>query len=297
MAKKKAWLVSRQQRESFIEKGDSAISVREQCRILGITRANIYYRHKERNPERDAHLRLAIDMQFMKDPCGVKKMSRYLKRSGYDVGEKLVRRLMRSMNLIAIYPRKGLSGKHPEHKIYPYLLRWMDITRPNQVWAADITYVPLGKGFCYLVAIMDWYSRRVLSWRVSNTLDADFCVEALKEALQLFGKPDIFNTDQGCQFTGLQFTGVLLDNNIAISMDGRGRVFDNIFIERLWRTVKYQDIYVQGYETISEVREGLKKYFWLYNTERIHQGLDYKTPVEVYTGIDFQPKKLHLRIA
>ena len=173
----------------------------------------------------------------------------------------------------------------------------MDITRPNQVWVADITYVQLGKGFCYLVAVMDWYSRRVLSFRVSNTLDADFCVEALKEALQIFGKPEIFNTDQGSQFTSLQFTGVLLENNIAISMDGRGRVFDNIFIERLWRTVKYENIYIQGYETISDVRDGLGKYFRLYNTERIHQGLDYKTPVEVYTGIDFQPKKLHLKIA
>ncbi len=297
MAKKKARLVSRHQRESFIEKGNSVISAREQCRLLGITRSNIYYLRKERSPERDAHLRLAIDMQFMKDPCGVKKMRRYLKRSDYDVGEKLVRRLMRSMSLIAIYPRKGLSGKHPEHKIYPYLLRGMEITRPNQVWAADITYVPLGKGFCYLVAIMDWYSRRVLSWRISNTPDADFCVEALNEALQLFGKPDIFNTDQGSQFTSLKFTGVLLENGIAISMDGRGRVFDNIFIERLWRTVKYQNIYVQGYETISEVREGLGIYFWHYNTERIHQGLDYKTPEEVYAGIDFQPKKLHLKIA
>jgi len=297
MAKKKARLVSRKQRESFIEKDRPGISVREQCRLLGLARSNIYYHHKEKNSERDSHLRLAIDMQFMKDPCGVKKMSRYLKRDGYDVGEKLVRRLMRSMNLIAIYPRKGLSGKHPEHKIYPYLLRGMDITRPNQVWATDITYVQLGKGFCYLAAVMDWYSRRVLSFRVSNTLDADFCVEALKEALQVFGKPEIFNTDQGSQFTSLQFTGVLIENNIAISMDGRGRVFDNIFIERLWRTVKYQNIYIQGYETISEVRDGLEKYFRLYNTERIHQGLDYKTPVEVYTGIDFQPKKLHLKIA
>ncbi len=296
MAKKKARAISREQRESFIEKGNPDISVREQCKLMGVNRSNIYYCHKEKPLERDAFLRMAIDMQFMKDPCGVKKMSKYLKRSGYNVGEKLVRRLMRSMNLVAIYPRKGLSSKHPDHKIYPYLLRGMDIKRPNQVWAADITYVPLPQGFCYLVAIMDWYSRYVLSWRVSNTLDADFCLEALKEAL-LLCNPEIFNTDQGSQFTSLAFTGTLLENDIAISMDGRGRVFDNIFIERLWRTVKYQNIYVQGYETITDVRLGLKEYFCLYNTVRIHQGLDYKTPMEVYTGIDFQPEVLHLKNA
>lgn len=296
MVKKKARLVSREQRQEFIEKENPDISVREQCSLLGVNRSNLYYRHKTKSMEWEYQIRAAIDRQFTKDPCGIRKMTKYLKRAGYNAGEKLVRRLMRSMNLTAIYPRKGLSRKHPEHKIYPYLLRGLEVKKANQVWVADITYIPLPKGFCYLVAVMDWHSRYVLSWRVSNTLDADFCVEALKEALTT-GKPDIFNTDQGCQFTSQAFTGVLTEKEIAISMDGRGRVFDNIFIERLWRTVKYENIYVQGYETILEVRNGLKDYFNLYNTERLHQGLDYKTPSEVYTGIDFQPKELHLKTA
>jgi putative transposase len=280
----------------LIEKDNSDISVRTQCNLLGINRSNLYYVNKERPLDREHQLRAIIDMQFMKDPCGVAKMVEYLKRYGYPVGDKLVRRLMRSMDLVAIYPKKSISKKHPEHKIYPYLLRGLDIIRPDQVWAADITYVQLAKGYCYLVAIMDWYSRYVLSWRLSNTLDAAFCVEALKEAL-MSSKPEIFNTDQGSQFTSLAFTGTLLENDIAISMDGRGRVFDNIFIERLWRTVKYQNIYIQGYETIIEARQGLRKYFKLYNMERLHQGLRYKTPAEVYTGIEFKPELLHLKIA
>jgi len=296
MAKKKVRLIGRDQRRMFIEKNNPKISVREQCKLLGINRSNLYYRHKEKSLDWEHRLRAVVDMQFMKDPCGVIKMVEYLKRYGYSVGDKLVRRLMRSMNLVAIYPKKRLSKKHPEHKIYPYLLRGLEIIKPDQVWAADITYVQLAKGFCYLVAIMDWYSRYVISWRLSNTLDADFCVEALKEAL-MSSKPGIFNTDQGSQFTSLAFTGTLLENNIAISMDGRGRVFDNIFIERLWRTVKYQNIYVQGYETIIEARQGLREYFTLYNMERLHQGLGYKTPAEVYTGIEFKPEALHLKIA
>lgn len=296
MVKKKAGLLTREQRQMLIEKDNKNISVRMQCDLLNVNRSNLYYVHKERPFDREHQIRAIIDMQFMKDPCGVIKMVEYLKRYGYQVGDKLVRRLMRSMDLVAIYPRKSLSKKHPEHKIYPYLLRGLDITRPDQVWAADITYVQLAKGFCYLVAIMDWHSRYVLSWRLSNTLDAAFCVEALIEAL-MSSKPEIFNTDQGSQFTSLAFTGTLLENDIAISMDGRGRVFDNIFIERLWRTVKYQNIYIQGYETIIEARQGLKEYFSLYNMERLHQGLGYKTPSEVYTGIEFKPELLHLKIA
>ena len=280
----------------FIEKENNSISVRRQCELLGVNRSGLYYRRKDNSLERENQIRIAIDKQFMKDPCGVAKMSAYLKRQGYQAGEKLVRRLMRTMGLVAIYPKKKLSIRHPDHKIYPYLLRGLKIERPDQVWTSDITYVPLAKGFCYLVAVMDWHSRYVLSWRLSNTLDADFCVEALNEALD-YSKPEIFNTDQGSQFTSLAFTGKLLENGIAISMDGRGRVFDNIFIERLWRTVKYQNIYVQGYETISEARQGLKQYFCQYKKERLHQGLGYKTPSEVYTGIDFQPKELHLKTA
>lgn len=225
-------------------------------------------------------------------------MMKYLRRFGYKAGEKLVRRLMRSMNLLAIYPKPKLSKKHPEHRIYPYLLKGLDIVRANQVWATDITYIQLIKGFCYLTAIMDWYSRYVLSWRISNTLEADFCIECLEDAID-YGKPEIFNSDQGTQFTSNGFTQKLLDNRIRISMDGRGRVFDNIFIERLWRTVKYDNIYVQGYETITDVRQGLKTYFDRYNTERLHQSLDYQTPWEVYSGIKFnvsENKTSHLKL-
>lgn len=215
-------------------------------------------------------------------------MMNYLRRLGHQVGEKLVRRLMRTMDLIAIYPKPNLSRKHPEHKIYPYLLKGLDIVRSNQVWCTDITYIQLPKGFCYLVAIMDWFSRYVLSWRVSNTLDTDFCVECLQEAFD-YGRPDIFNSDQGSQFTSKVFTEKLLDKNVRISMDGRGRVFDNIFIERLWRTVKYNNIYIQDYQTITDVREGLKIYFNSYDMERLHQSLGYQTPWEVYSGLTFDP--------
>lgn len=233
--------------------------------------------------DRESHLRKAIDLQFLKDACGVTKMKEYLRRLGYAAGEKLVRRLMRSMNLVAIYPKPNLSKPHPEHKIYPYLLKGLKIIRVNQVWATDITYIQLVKGFCYLVAIMDWFSRYVISWRLSNTLEAGFCVECVEEALD-YGRPDILNSDQGVQFTSKDFTQKLLDKQVRISMDGRGRVYDNIFIERLWRTVKYDNIYVQEYETLKDARRGLKTYFDLYNTERIHQSLGYKTPWEVYTG-------------
>lgn len=253
---------------------------------MGLNRSNLYYRHRAKDIETEHGLRRAIDEQFMKDPCGVTKMMKYLRRLGNAVGEKLVRRLMRSMNLLAIYPKPRLSQKHPEHRIYPYLLRGLEIVRANQVWATDITYIQLSRGFCYLVAIMDWFSRYVLSWRVSNTLDTSFCVECLEDALQ-YGRPDIFNNDQGVQFTSIEFTQKLLDKNIRISMDGRGRVFDNIFIERLWRTVKYSYVYVHEHETITDVRQGLKPYFNFYNTERLHQSLEYQTPWEVYSGLKF----------
>ena len=219
----------------------------------------------------------------MKDPCGVIKMMQYLRRWGHTAGEKLIRRLMRSMNLLAIYPKPRLSQKHPEHRIYPYLLRGIEIVRVNQVWATDITYIQLARGFCYLVAVMDWFSRYVLSWRLSNTLDASFCVECLEEALD-YGKPEIFNSDQGVQFTSMDFTQKLLDKNIRISMDGRGRCMDNIFTERLWRTVKYEDVYIKSYATINEAREGLNLYFPFYNKKRPHQSLNYRTPEELYRG-------------
>jgi len=275
----------------FIEKEDTKLSIRRQCELLGFNRSNLYYKRKPKDVKRESRLREAIDKQFMKDPCGVIKMVHYLRRMGHKVGIKLIRRLMRTMNLLAIYPKPKLSKKHPEHRIYPYLLRGLKIIKANQVWCADITYIQLVKGFCYLVAIMDWYSRYVLSWRLSNILEADFCVKCAEEALNT-SKPDIFNTDQGVQFTSKDFTKQLLGKQIRISMDGRGRVFDNIFIERLWRTVKYNNIYVHEYQTVGDARAGLREYFDLYNTERLHQSLDYKTPWEVYSGLDVPAPEL-----
>ena len=298
MVKKKSRVISREQRYLFIERNNSEISIRRQCELLGFNRSNLYYQSRKKNIEFEVQLRKEIDVRFMKEACGVIKMMKNLRRLGYAVGEKLVRRLMRTMNLLAIYSKPNLSKPHPEHKIYPYLLKGVKIVRANQVWCTDITYIQLVKGFCYLVAVMDWFSRYVLAWRVSNTLEADFCVECLRDALK-YGKPDIFNNDQGAQFTSKVFTQELLDNNIQISMDGRGRVFDNIFIERLWRTVKYENIYTHGYETITDVRQGLKEYFNFYNTDRLHQALNYQTPWEVYSGIPFiMPKQIfHLKVA
>ena len=224
-----------------------------------------------------------IDEEYTKHPFyGTRRMKQFLKKKGYLVGRKHIGVLMRKMGLEAVFPKPNLSKAHPEDKIYPYLLRGLNITKPNQVWSADITYIRLKQGFVYLVAIIDWYSRYVLSWRLSNTLESDFCVDALNEALSKYGKPEIFNTDQGSQFTSKRFTSVLTDREILISMDGRGRAYDNIFIERLWRTVKYENIYMMDYRNIFEVRAGLEEYLKFYNEERYHQSLDYKTPVEIY---------------
>lgn len=209
----------------------------------------------------------------------------YLRDLGHDVNHKRVRRLLRLMGLMAVYPRKkNLSEPHPDHKVYPYLLNDLIITCPNQAFCSDITYIRLRQGFMYLVAVMDWYSRYVLSWKLSNTLDASFCIEALEDALLHYGCPDIFNTDQGAQFTSGAFTGLLLANDIKISMDAKGRVFDNIFIERLWRTVKYEEVYLRDYSDAIEARSRLGEYFKFYNYKRHHQGLNYKTPAEVYFG-------------
>ncbi len=209
-------------------------------------------------------------------------MRSHLRRLGYKVNRKRVQRLMRLMGLEAIYPKPKTSHPHPKHRIYPYLLRNLNINRPNQVWAADISYIPMNRGFMYLVAVMDWYSRKVLSWRVSNTLDADFCVEAVEEAIGRFGPPEIFNTDQGAQFTSQAFTILLKNHDIKISMDGRGRVQDNIFIERLWWTLKYQYLYLWSFDNGSQLRQGLDKWFHFYNQKRSHQALDNLTPDEVY---------------
>lgn len=224
-----------------------------------------------------------IDEQYMKTPVyGSRSMRNFLSREGYKVNRKRVQRLMRLMGLDAIYPKPRTSKPHPEHRIYPYLLKGLDINRSNMVWAADITYIPLRRGFMYLVAVMDWHSRKVLSWRISNTLDADFCVSALEEAITCYGSPEIFNTDQGSQFTSEAFTNVLKSKSIRISMDGRGRCMDNIFVERLWWTVKYHYLYLHSFENGVELRKGLRSWFEYYNRERSHQSLNWMTPDECY---------------
>jgi len=270
----------------MIEMNHQRLSVRHQCQLLELNRSNLYYEAVGESAE-NIHLMNILDEEYTRHPfLGVEKMTRYLHDLGYRVNVKRVRRLLRKMGIEAIYPKKNLSKPHPEHKIYPYLLRDMAIIKPNQVWCTDITYIRMAIGFGYLVAIMDWYSRFVLSWRLSNSLDASFCVEALEEALLGDGQPEIFNTDQGVQFTSEDFTSVLLSNNIKISMDGRGRYLDNIFQERLWRSVKYEEVYLHDYQSMSEARAGLRKYLNYYNVSRHHQGLEYKKPAEVY----FAPK-------
>lgn len=225
-----------------------------------------------------------LDEQYTKTPFwGVRNMTCYLKSLGYAVGKDHIRTLLRRMGLMAVYPKRAISKPHLEHTVYPYLLRDIEITRANQAWSADITYIRLRQGFAYLVVVMDWYSRYVLSWRLSNTLDAGFCIDALREALNLYGRPGIFNTDQGAQFTDADFIAELLKKGISISMDSRGRCLDNIFVERLWRSVKYENIYLFGYATIPETRAGLTTYFEFYNKERFHQSLDNKTPWTVYS--------------
>lgn len=223
-----------------------------------------------------------MDEQYTAAPIyGVERMTAMLHRRGIRIGHNRVRRLMRLMGLEAIYPKPHLSRRGEDHRIYPYLLRDLAIDRPNRVWAADITYLRLVHGFVYLTAVLDWFSRYVLAWRISTTLDVHFCLEALREALGI-GQPEIFNSDQGTQFTSRAFTGELERAGVAISMDGQGRVFDNIFVERLWRTVKYEDVYLRDYQTVPEVRTGVGRYFGFYNRQRLHQALDYRTPAEVY---------------
>jgi putative transposase len=269
----------------LIEPGYSEIPIYRQCGLLGISRSGYYYCPQEESPL-NLHLMNLMDEQYTKMPFyGVEKMTEWLKRQGFMINTKRVRRLLRLMGLEAIYPRKRLSIPAEVYKKYPYLLRDLAIERPDQVWCADITYIRMIHGFLYLVAIMDWFSRRVLSWRLSNTLDAGFCVDALDEALSK-GKPEIFNTDQGVQFASAEFTGRLETAEVRISMDGRGRVFDNIMIERLWRSVKYEEVYIKSYETVRDARDGLARYFCLYNTERLHEALGYRTPYEVYFGLD-----------
>lgn len=267
----------------MIEPTLADLSIRRQCELLNLNRASYYYQPAG---ESELNLRLMrlIDEQYTKTPFyGWPKMTVYLQKLGYPINHKRVQRLMQIMGLQAIYPKPQTSPSAPGHKIYPYLLRGLPITRPNQVWSGDITYIPLANGFMYLLAIIDWFSRYVLTWQLSNTLDGLFCIQALNQALQQ-GQPEIFNTDQGAQFTALAFTDILQAAHIRISMDGRGRALDNIFVERLWRTLKYEDIYLKDYATVPALITGLTDYFIFYNEERFHQSLDYRTPAQVYFG-------------
>ena len=266
----------------MIEPGHPKLSVVRQCELVSISRSGFYYQPTGETPLNLTLMRL-IDVQFLETPWyGSRQMARHLRREGYTVGRKRIRRLMARMGLVPIYQRPRTTAPHPEHQVYPYLLREMVIDRPNQVWCADITYIPMRRGFLYLVAVMDWSTRKVLSWRVSNTMDVEFCIDALEEALARFGRPEIFNTDQGSRFTSPRFTGVLREAGVRISMDGRGRWMDNVFIERFWRSLKYECIYLHAFETGSELRAGLTSWIGYYNARRPHSTLAGRTPDEAY---------------
>jgi len=272
-------------RQNWIDKEDD-VAVSRQCILSGTSRATHYAQLKPKElVEHDELLKGLIDEEYTRHPFyGTRRMVVYLGRCGHIVNRKRLQRLMRTMGLAGMAPGPNTSRAHPQHKVYPYLLRGVAIERPNQVWSTDITYIRLARGFVYLVAIIDWYSRKVLSWRICNSMEAVFCVDCLEDALRLCGKPEVFNSDQGSQFTSESFTEVLKREGITISMDGRGRAFDNIFVERLWRNVKYEDVYLNGYATMGELLIGLTKYFAFYNGERMHQSLGSKTPDVVYAS-------------
>ncbi len=275
----------------MVDPGHARLSIVRQCRLMSIARSSFYYEGKGESPLNLRLMRL-IDEQFLETPFyGSRQMKRWLYRQGYMVSRKRVRRLMRLLGLQAVFQRPRTSQPHPEHRIYPYLLRDLEITRPNHVWCTDVTYIPLQRGFLYLVAVMDWASRKVLSWRLSNTLDPSFCVEALEEALEHYGAPEIFNTDQGSQFTSVDFTDILKEADIRISMDGKGRWMDNVFIERLWRSLKYECVYLSEFATGSEARTGIGWWIDFYDQRRPHSSLNDRTPDEAYTddGADRSP--------
>ena len=274
--------MSHGRRKDAVEAGHPRLSVARQCKLLSISRSTLYYEAKGESPLNQKLMRL-IDEQFLETPFyGSRQMARWLRRQGYCVGRKRVGRLMQKMGLMPIFQRPNTSKPHPEHRVYPYLLRGVDIREPDQVWCADVCYIPMRRGFLYLVAIMDWASRKVLSWRLSNTLTADFCVAALEEAIANYGCPGVFNTDQGSQFTSFEFTDVLKAAGLRISMDGKGRWMDNVMIERLWRSLKYECVYLNTFETGSEARKGIGNWFDLYNTRRPHSSLGGRTPEEAY---------------
>jgi putative transposase len=269
-------------RQQLVDRKPGALSIRRQCALLGIARSGVYRAPAAAN-DNDLEMMRRIDELFTAWPfLGSRRMAKMLQGEGRGINRKRVRRLMRKMGIAALGPKPRTSKPAPGHKIFPYLLRGLAIERANQVWCADITYIPIGRGFLYLVAVMDWASRAVLAWRLSNSMDSSFCIAAVHEALARFGRPEIFNTDQGSQFTNAAFTGMLIAAGVRISMDGRGRWMDNVFIERLWRSLKYEDVYLKGYADGCEAQGGIAAWFAFYNTKRPHQGLDHRTPMAVW---------------
>lgn len=274
--------MTRGERQALIDRAHSQLSIARQCQLLKVARSTLYYRPAPVSHD-DLALMRRLDEQYLVTPFyGARRMAAVLRREGLVVNRKRIRRLMRVMGIEAIYQKPNTSRRHPEHKVYPYLLRGLAIERPNQVWCADITYIPMAKGFVYLVAVMDWFSRRVLAWQLSIGMDTDFCVEALQEAIERFGEPEVFNTDQGVQFTSAAFLDELEGRGVRVSMDGKGRFLDNIFIERLWRSLKYEEVFIKAYGSVAEARRGIGAWLAFYNNERPHQSLDYCTPTEVF---------------
>ena len=269
-------------RRQLVDHADPGLSIVTQCRLLKIARSTLYYQPVPAGADELAVMRRIDELHLDYPFYGSRRMAVVLRNDGWVVNRKRTQRLMRLMGLEAIYQKPNTSRPHPDHKVYPYLLRGLVIDRPNQVWCADITYIPMAKGFVYLVAVMDWFSRRVLAWRLSITMETDFCVDALREAMDRHGRPEIFNTDQGVQFTSARFLGQLSSQGVRISMDGKGRFLDNIFIERLWRSLKYEEVYIKAYGSVAEARQGIGAWLGFYNEKRPHQALDYRTPRTVH---------------
>jgi putative transposase len=277
--------MNRSERLALVDHDDPVLPVVVQCRLLKVARSTLYYRPVPVSEDDLAVMRRMDALHLAWPFYGSRRMAATLRREGWEVNRKRAKRLMTVMGIEAIYQKPNTSKGHPDHKVYPYLLRGLIIDRPNQVWCADITYIPMAKGFVYLVAVMDWFSRRVLSWRLSITMDTDFCVEALREAVGRYGQPEIFNTDQGVQFTSAAFVDELASRGVQISMDGKGRYLDNIFIERLWRSLKYEEVYIKAYDSVAEARRSLGVWLAFYNDERPHQSLGYRTPREIFEGV------------
>ena len=277
--------MSRSERLALVDHDDPLVAVATQCRLLKVARSTLYYRPVPVSADDLSVMRRMDELHLAYPFYGSRRMAAALRREGRAVNRKRAQRLMEVMGLEALYQKPNTRKGHPDHKIYPYLLRGLAIDRPNQVWCADITYIPMAKGFVYLVAVMDWFSRRVLSWRLSITMETDFCVEALTEALERYGRPEIFNTDQGVQFTSAAFIDELAGRGVRISMDGKGRYLDNIFIERLWRSLKYEEVYIRAYDSVAEARRSLGVWLAFYNDVRPHQSFEYRTPREVFEGV------------